>query len=454
MSSRLQGWLAEQEKACPAAIPQHAWRHVVSRAATCFAVGLDHYRSVFHELGWSGKRHGLDVGSGPGHWALAFAFDNQRASGVDKFEAFVCLANRVAAEFGLTERICHQLGRAETLRFPNCHFDAVWSHGVLMFCNIEDAASEIARVLEPGGHFYCGYSTIGFRLAKIHESVLARRRDFFEGHLRNYIGSTLQRCGISRSAWSQVRCATAEELAVIGQVFGLSLLRSPGLQDECPGYPDFAGIPVTIDLLCRRDDDGGSGRAALFQISATSEAGRRRFRDLARLGLGKLVMEALRERGEPLDDPEVRSVYALAGIRAGRGDKVAAELGESGLDPLVRGLLALDCQRSADAVAAFRSLRFDHPDRNFLLGAALLHSGDAGAAAREFDGGAEAGRRPVECGFGAMLARFDIAGWPEQSERMAKVLRALPTTWAANPEKIEALIEALAASRAEARAAH
>jgi hypothetical protein len=132
----------------------------------------------------------------------------------------------------------------------------------------------------------------------------------------------------------------------------------------------------------------------------------------------------------------------LAGIRAGRGDTMAS-LAQQGADPLSRGLHAFDCRQMAEAVKAFAELPVDHPDRSFLLGAALLFARQPEAAAKEFDRGFEAGQRPVECQFGAMLARLDTAEPRELAERMVRVLRLLPQMLGASPEKIEELAKTL-----------
>ncbi len=221
-----------------------------------------------------------------------------------------------------------------------------------MYCDTENSISEVARVLEPGGQFYCGYSSTGFRLNAIYAAASKRRHAAFKAQLGNYVGAALRRDGISRKSWSDIRCATLEELAAVCRAFGLRLLRRPGLQD---GSRDFAGIPGTVDLLCVRSEEPQAFRTRLLDLSAASAAGRVRYRELLRLGLGKLVYSVLQERAEALHDPEIRSLYVLAGLHAGQAEAVGA-LAEDGLDPLVRGLLAFDLGRIAEAVAAFRSL--------------------------------------------------------------------------------------------------
>lgn len=440
LTHRVLDWLDRQQDNCPAGIKQGAWDYGVRYTRGRYKVGLTHYRRLFQELGWSDRRHGLDVGSGAGHWALAFALDNDRATGVDLHEEFVHLANGAATIAGLAERVGHRRGNAEALDFPDCSFDAVWAHSVLMFCDIEDAISEIARVLEPGGEFYCGYSSTGFRLSNIYSAILSQNQLTLQDQLGNYVGASLQRYGMSYTPWSQIRCATIEELTAVFRLFGLSVVRRPGLSD---GSRYFAGIPSTIDLLCVRDSDTRKIKSKLLELALTDVSNREHLRELVRLGLGKLVHDVLRERGEAHSSSELRSLHALARMRAGPAEAAAA-LAQDDLDPLVRGLLAFDRRRTEDAVAAFKDLPQDHCDRSFLLGAALLCAGELEAATSEFERGADAKHRPTDCAAGAMLARINVAGWTEQRHRMVRMLHLLPETHAAVPSEIDRLVDPLA----------
>jgi hypothetical protein len=114
------------------------------------------------------------------------------------------------------------------------------------------------------------------------------------------------------------------------------------------------------------------------------------------------------------------------------------------VDPLTHGLLALDCRKTAEALAAFAELPAGSAERNFLRGVTLLYARVPEAAVREFDEGVAAGRRPVECALATMLARIDTAEPGEQAERMARVLRLLPASHGAAAEKIERLVAELA----------
>ncbi len=443
LGSRIVAWLNAQTERRPAQIGEKEWAYAVQYAQGCYGAGIERYRRVFEELRWSGKRHGLEVGSGSGHWSLAFALDNRQATGIDRCEEFLLLANGAAREIGLNERVRYQFGRAEALDFPDEHFDVAWSHSVLQYCDVEDSISETARVLEPGGQFYCGYSGKGFRLLGIYHGVAECRHDTLLAQLHNYVGASLGAYGLARPPWSGMSAASADQFAAVCRAYGLSIVSRPDLQDA---RRDFAGIPTTLDFLCVRDGDPRIFRKQLTELSAGDETGRRRLCELMRLGLGKLVYSVLRDRGEPVDDPEARSLRAWAGLRAA-GAEAVAPLMQRGVDPFVTGLFAVDHRRFAEAVAAFRELPTDHPDRSFLLGAALIGAGERGAAVIEFERGGAAGHRPLECEIGAMLARVDVADWSAQRERMTRVLRLMPASVGASPEKVDEMAARLAPHR-------
>lgn len=406
----------------PEAIDRSDWEYAVRYARGRFERGVEHYGRLFEQLGWSGMQHGLDAGAGAGHWTIAFALDNRRASGIDRNAAFVELANGAAAASGVAERVRHQVGDVEAVPFPAASFDAAWSHSTLQFCDAEKFVREMSRVLQPGGRFYCGWSTTGFRLSAIYQRALGSDLRQLQAHVESYLASVLHHDGMERTPWPGPPIVTAPQLAQICAAFGLDFDDQPGLQDDAPA---FAGVPQTIDISCIRNRKAEPLRADLREVSPADPEGRERLYELVRLGLGRLVYEALTERRDFLGDPAIRSIHALAGLRAGQVQQ-AARLADEQADPLVRGLLALEQNRVGDAVVCFRELPAGHRDRSFLLGVAMLLSGAADAAVGEFETGLGEGRRPVECGLAALLARSHAADWPELRRRMAQVLHILP----------------------------
>lgn len=84
----------------------------------------------------------LEVGCGQGHLTIRLADRGVDVVGID--------ANPNAAEVAESERVTCM--RAESLEFPDDEFDAIMSvHAIEHIPRLEQAASEMARVLKPGG---------------------------------------------------------------------------------------------------------------------------------------------------------------------------------------------------------------------------------------------------------------------------------------------------------------
>jgi SAM-dependent methyltransferase len=95
----------------------------------------------------------LDVASGLGTTAFLLASEfGAEVDGVDLGEQSVANAKAKAADLGVADRVRFHVGDAERLPFSDASFDVVVSE--CAFCTFPDkptAASEIARVLKPGG---------------------------------------------------------------------------------------------------------------------------------------------------------------------------------------------------------------------------------------------------------------------------------------------------------------
>jgi len=95
----------------------------------------------------------LDIASGPGSTAFLLAAEHGvRVEGVDLGEIAVAKANAAAAERGLADQVRFTVGDAERLPLDDASVDAVVCE--CAFCTFPDkvtAASEMARVLRPGG---------------------------------------------------------------------------------------------------------------------------------------------------------------------------------------------------------------------------------------------------------------------------------------------------------------
>ncbi|HEX4899975.1 MAG TPA: class I SAM-dependent methyltransferase [Pyrinomonadaceae bacterium] len=98
----------------------------------------------------------LDLGCGNGRNAMYFARQGFSASGLDVSTQAIEWAKDWSKREGL--EIDFRVGDIEQLPFENETFDVVVSHGVLDHVPMptaRNAATEVHRVLKPGGLFYC-----------------------------------------------------------------------------------------------------------------------------------------------------------------------------------------------------------------------------------------------------------------------------------------------------------
>jgi len=115
--------------------------------------GLDLTRRLGRAIELRPGERVLDIASGPGTTAflLASEFDVE-VDGVDLGDLTVAKANATAASEGIADRVRFHHGDAERIPLPDASVEAVVCE--CAFCTFPDkktAASEMARVLEPGG---------------------------------------------------------------------------------------------------------------------------------------------------------------------------------------------------------------------------------------------------------------------------------------------------------------
>jgi 2-polyprenyl-6-hydroxyphenyl methylase/3-demethylubiquinone-9 3-methyltransferase len=95
----------------------------------------------------------LDVGAAQGRTLLALQKLGHHAVGVEPFAEAIETAHRLAARVGTTVDI--REGAAESLPFPDRHFDVVLATSVMEHVvDLPCALREIHRVLRPGGVFW------------------------------------------------------------------------------------------------------------------------------------------------------------------------------------------------------------------------------------------------------------------------------------------------------------
>jgi len=98
----------------------------------------------------------LEVGPGPGYLGLEWLRNTEGTTlrGLDISEDMIAIAQRNAAEYGLTDRVKYVRGDARKMPFENEYFDAVFSNGSLHeWAQPVEILNEIARVLKPGGKY-------------------------------------------------------------------------------------------------------------------------------------------------------------------------------------------------------------------------------------------------------------------------------------------------------------
>jgi SAM-dependent methyltransferase len=120
------------------------------------------------EFRYHGGHKVLEIGCGTGCDLLQFAKHGAEAYGIDITEEHLRLAKERVGD-----KADVRFGDARALPFPDATFDYVYSHGVLMHSSEpEKIATEIFRVLKPGGrfmiHVYSRWSYITLRLLTLH----------------------------------------------------------------------------------------------------------------------------------------------------------------------------------------------------------------------------------------------------------------------------------------------
>ena len=106
-------------------------------------------RLAFDRLGDLAGRRVLDFGCGHGMAAVVLARQGARVTGFDLSGGYLeeagnrARANRVSIDFVQADGNC--------LPFADHSFDRIWGNAILHHLTLEQAASEIFRVLRPGG---------------------------------------------------------------------------------------------------------------------------------------------------------------------------------------------------------------------------------------------------------------------------------------------------------------
>lgn len=137
----------------------------------------------------------LDVGCGPGRYAIRLAKSGYDVSLVDVSERCLNLAAEKAAEAGVRFHAAVCTSAHNLTTFESNEFDAVLLMGPLYHLKSVDdrmtALDEALRVTRPGGMLFAAhlnrYSVVRYA-AKVRPWQLAQERDFFDSILRDGVG--------------------------------------------------------------------------------------------------------------------------------------------------------------------------------------------------------------------------------------------------------------------------
>lgn len=128
----------------------------------------------------------LDVATGTGFTALAFAARAKEVVGLDVSEGMLAKAREAAQAEGLPN-VSFQKGAAEAIPFPDASFDRVTCRvAPHHFLSIEKFCSEAYRVLRPGGRILIADTTVPDGLPEVDawQNRVEALRD--TSHVRNY----------------------------------------------------------------------------------------------------------------------------------------------------------------------------------------------------------------------------------------------------------------------------
>ncbi len=118
----------------------------------------------------------LDVGSGPGHLAIALAtLSELTVFALDNAKPMVKIAGANVAKYRLEQRVRPVFGDVNAIPFGDASMDLVVSRGSFFFWeNLSRGFSECQRVLRPGGMAYIGG---GFGNTRLREEIASRMRE-------------------------------------------------------------------------------------------------------------------------------------------------------------------------------------------------------------------------------------------------------------------------------------
>jgi arsenite methyltransferase len=199
----------------------------------------------------------LDVASGPGTTALGVASaSGADVVGVDLSAANVATARAAAAQAGLADRVDFVEGDAERLPFEDASFDgALCECAFCLFPDKAGAASEIARVLRPGGRLALSDVTANpERLSDELRTVSAWAACVADARPLEEVVETLAAAGLAVERAEARDDAVAELVERIEARLHLAHV----LTDSLPGVSDRVGEWLPLAREARRAVEEGA----------------------------------------------------------------------------------------------------------------------------------------------------------------------------------------------------
>lgn len=195
--------------------PERGWDPVPPAHAGAYAespdAGVD--AALFAQLdAWAGGLAGkrvLDLGSGPGHHALAFARLGADVTCYDTSTIYLDLLQRRAADAGLAPRIRCVLGYLDDAptRLPNERFDLVFNR-VCWYYGFSDRglAKAVRALIAPGGGCFIETPIAGHNLAQ--SSISTRVRTWLNRHAHFKIGHPFPPAGRIAALFDELGAAS------------------------------------------------------------------------------------------------------------------------------------------------------------------------------------------------------------------------------------------------------
>ncbi|NJB69195.1 ubiquinone/menaquinone biosynthesis C-methylase UbiE/peptidoglycan/xylan/chitin deacetylase (PgdA/CDA1 family) [Desulfobaculum xiamenense] len=221
-----------------------------------FARGVEHWREHLERLGMPapGGRV-LEVGSGDGQWLLAYARDAAEVVGVEPGRRFrEASLVTIAAHPAEASRIRVQDAVAESLPFPDAHFDRVHCAGVFMFTRQREAMAEMARVLTPGGRLCLTANGIGWFVMYCLEGLRHRSAAKMRYGVKG-LAATLLWWWFGRET-EFPRAVSATRMRALMDAHGLELLGVRYFQGVRMYADEYAGLPANYAFVAVRRGDG------------------------------------------------------------------------------------------------------------------------------------------------------------------------------------------------------